>query len=213
MLTENNPIPPELQLPPPFHDGNPLNPIPAENNPIPPELQLPPPLHLNCPPFHPCPFIIKKTSIKDLERKDKQIKKSKASLEIQLNKLMFEKAHIQSFFKPTKMISCKQWKIITPSLLLPPVLHLHQGITLKCHCQFHLDLPFSKVWLVVSYHLYQQTIHGHGVTVPTVPTHCIIVPLVMVGQMNVIMTLFSSSPVPYLGMGHPPPSTLSQTPS
>ena len=43
MPKENNPIPPELQLPHPFSlDGEPPNPIPAENNPIPPDMQLPP---------------------------------------------------------------------------------------------------------------------------------------------------------------------------
>ena len=37
-----------------------------------------------------------KTSIKDLERKDKQIKISIASLEKKLNELMFEKTYIES---------------------------------------------------------------------------------------------------------------------
>ena len=73
--------------------------LPAENNPIPPELQLPPPLHLNhSPSIPPMPIHYQKTSIKDLERTDKQIKKSMASLKKELNKLMLEKAHIQSCF-------------------------------------------------------------------------------------------------------------------
>ena len=54
-------------------------------------------LHLNrLPPIPPMPIHYQETSIKDLERKDKQIKKSIPSLEEQLNELMFEKAHIQS---------------------------------------------------------------------------------------------------------------------
>ena len=96
MSTENNPIPPELQLPPPFSgDSDPQNPIPVDN-PIPPELRLPPPLVLNCPPpIPPMPDNYQKTTNKDLEKKDKELKKSIASLEKQLEKLNFEKAHIE----------------------------------------------------------------------------------------------------------------------
>ena len=127
---------------------------------------------------------------------------------------MFEKAHIQScldYFQTDQDDFMQTVKIITPPLL-PPVLHLHQGIALQCHHQFCLDIPFSKVWLLVSYHLYQQTIHGHSVTIPTIPTHCIIVPLVKIGQMNVIMTLLFQNPSPCLGTGHASPSTSIQTP-
>ena len=103
------------------------------------------------------------------------------------------------------MISWKQWKIITPLPLLSPVLHLHQGLTLQHHRQFHLDLPFSNVWPQVSYHLYQRTIHGHGVTIRPIPTYFIILPLVLVGQMN--LTLLSPNLFPCLvGAGHPPPA-------
>ena len=101
------------------------------------------------------------------------------------------------------MISWKQWKIITPHPLLSPVLHLHQGLALQRHCQFCLDLHFSNVWPQVSYQLYQRTIHGHGVTMISVPTHFIILTLVLVGQMN--WTLLSPNFFPCLmGAGHPP---------
>ena len=103
------------------------------------------------------------------------------------------------------MISWKQWKNITPHPLLSPVLHLHQGHALQHHCQFHLDLPFSNVWPQVSYQLYQRTIHGHGVTMIPVPTHFIILTLVLIGQMNwtlLFPNLFPCS----MGTGHPSPS-------
>ena len=68
---ENNPIPPDMQLPPCFRDSDPQNPIPADT-PIPPELQLPPPLVLNHPPlFHPCPIIIKKQQLRTWKKKIK----------------------------------------------------------------------------------------------------------------------------------------------
>ena len=102
------------------------------------------------------------------------------------------------------MISWKQWKIITPLPLLSPVLHLHQSLALQCHYQSCLDLPLSKVRLQVSYHLYQWTIHGHSVTIPPIPTHFIILLLVVVDQMN--LTLLSPNLLPCLvGIGHPPP--------
>ena len=114
------------------------------------------------------------------------------------------------------MTSCKQWKIITPHPLLPPVIHLHQvqGIALQRHCQFPLDLPFSKVWLLVSYHLYQQTIRGHGVTIQPVATHFITVLLVMVEQVKVIMTLLSPNSFDCLvGVGpQPHPRSLPDSP-
>ena len=92
---ENNPISPEMQSPPHFRDGDPQYPIPADT-PIPPELRLPPPLVLNrAPPIPPMPENYKKTTIKDLEKKDKELKKSIISLERQLEKLNFEKAHIE----------------------------------------------------------------------------------------------------------------------
>ena len=103
------------------------------------------------------------------------------------------------------MISWKQWKIITPHPLLNPVLHLHQGLALQHHHQFCLDLPFSNVWPQVSYQLYQRTIHGHGVTMISVPTHFIILTLVLVGQIN--LTLLFPNLFPCLmGAGHPPPT-------
>ena len=57
IVPDENPMPqktmpfPRAAITPPFHDGDPLNPIPAENHPVPLELQLPPPLALNCPPY------------------------------------------------------------------------------------------------------------------------------------------------------------------
>ena len=123
MPKENNPIPPDLQLPRPFSgNGKPLIPIPAENNPISPEMQSPPrfrdgdpqypipadtpisrelrllpPLVLNRPPppFHPCPRIIRKQQLRTWKKKIKKLKKSIISLERQLEKLNFEKAHIE----------------------------------------------------------------------------------------------------------------------
>ena len=165
------------------------------------------PTFKSSPPIPPMPIHYQKTSMKDLERKDKQIKKSIASLEKQLNELMFEKAHIQS---------CLDYFQTDHDDFMQTVENYHSSSTPPSnspspprdhsprHCQFHLDLPFSKVWLLVSYHLYQQTVHGHGVTVPTIPTHCIIVLLVLVGQMKVIMTLLSLNPFPCFSTGHPP---------
>ena len=51
---------------------------------------------MNSPPlFHPCPIIIKKITIKDLEKRDKELNKSIASLQKQLDELNFEKAKIK----------------------------------------------------------------------------------------------------------------------
>ena len=84
-----------MQSPPHIRDGDPQYPIPADT-PIPPELRLPPPLVLNRPPpIPPMPENYKKTAIKDLEKKDTELKKSIISLERQLEKLNFEKAHIE----------------------------------------------------------------------------------------------------------------------
>ena len=82
MPAENNPIPPELQLPPVIHHSDPLNPIPQHSN--------------RSSPIPPMPIKYEKTSIKELEEKDKQIKKSITALQNQLKDLMFEKTHIQS---------------------------------------------------------------------------------------------------------------------
>ena len=70
---ENNPISPEMQSPPHFRDGYPQNPIPSDTC-IPPELRLPP-LDLNHPPlFPPMPENYKKSTIKDLEKKKKNLR-------------------------------------------------------------------------------------------------------------------------------------------
>ena len=157
--------------------------------------------------LHPCPIIIKKTTIKDLEKRDKELNKSIASLLKQLDKLNFEKAKIEcclDYFQTDQdnfMETVENYHATsTPQSSPPPSPKSHSPVPLPV-C---LDLPFSKVWLQVSYHLYQQTIHGHGVTIPSIPTHFIILPLVVVGQMN--LTLLSPNLLPCLvGRGHPPP--------
>ena len=117
--------------------------------------------------------------------------------------------------KWTKRILCKQWKHITPPPLLPPVLHLHQGIAPQCHPKFCLDLPFCKVWLQVSYQQYHQTICGYVLTIHTVHTEWTIIHIILVGELIQIVTLLSLNhflcsvidPLPPPSYPRPPPES------
>ena len=101
MPAENSAFPPELQLPPPFHDGDQQTnkSHPCRKQPHSPRTAITsspnfPPNHPH--PIPPMPINYQKTTIKCLERKDKELKKLIASLEKKLDKLNFEKAHIES---------------------------------------------------------------------------------------------------------------------
>ena len=136
------------------------------------------------------PLHYQKTSIKDLGKKDKEIKNSIASLQKQPNKLMFQKANIQSCLHYFEMDQEYFMQTVenyyTPSTpSSPPSDHS------PTPPQFCLDLPFCKLWFQVSYQLYHQTIRGHSVTVPTIHTDWIIIPLILVGEIKQITTPLS----------------------
>ena len=116
MKRNDSPDPSPLQVPSQIPEPDDIS-IPPQDIPIPPELRLPTPVvdqicdsilptnpiqdsipqDSNCiPPIPPMPINYKKTSMKELEEKNKEINKEITSLQKQLKDLTSKKAHIES---------------------------------------------------------------------------------------------------------------------
>ena len=152
----NTPIPPELQLPPPVKDPirDPNNPPSAVQDPTPHDNQRPPPIP-------PRSIGYKNTSMKDLEKKHRDINKSISPLQRQLDKLNNQKAHIESclnFFETDQTGFMNTYQPPTPatspeererdSSLPPPIPPRPTLFTLWEHlgCTLFDTLPKDNVW-------------------------------------------------------------------
>ena len=151
----------------------------------------------------------KKTTIKDLEKKDKELKKSIISREKQLEKLNFEKAHIEcclDYFQTEQdnfMEIVENYHTTSTPQSSPPSSPRSHSLTplpvlprpsfLQCMAtSFLSSVPVDNSW-------------SRCVTIRPIATHFIILPLVLVGQMN--LTLLSPNLFPCLvGTGHPLPT-------